>query len=226
MKIGPPVCAILYGISRGPIMLYNGQEVGEPADGVEGFGGDDARTSIFDYWSMPELVKWVNGHKYDGALLSAEQQNLRSFYGRLINLVGEPAFRDGICIPLNAANRDNPDYGRVSNEKPSGHWLYSFLRYDPKTGQRFLVVVNLNPKSTMDDVRIRLPEAAIRAVGFGQKDRNTELELLDRLAEKEAEATLATLEEAMTRGISIAEVPPLGACYFEIKLAPPSKPGS
>src|SRR5205085_12307011 len=31
-KIGIPVCAILYGISRGPVMLYNGQEVGEPAD--------------------------------------------------------------------------------------------------------------------------------------------------------------------------------------------------
>ena len=65
------VSAILYGLGRGPVMLYNGQEVGEPAQGAEGFGGDDARTSIFDYWSMPELVKWVNEHRYDGARLSA-----------------------------------------------------------------------------------------------------------------------------------------------------------
>ena len=76
MKVGRPVAAILYGLWRGPVMLYNGQEVGEPAAGAEGFGGDDARTSIFDYWSMPELVKWANGHKYDGAKLSEEQEEL------------------------------------------------------------------------------------------------------------------------------------------------------
>ena len=63
-------------------MLYNGQEVGEPAAGAEGFGGDDARTTIFDYWSMPELVKWVNGHRYDGDKLSDEQKALREFYGK------------------------------------------------------------------------------------------------------------------------------------------------
>ena len=67
MNVGRPVAAILYGSGRGPVMLYNGQEVGEPAAGAEGFAGDDARTSIFDYWSMPELLKWTNGHKYDGA---------------------------------------------------------------------------------------------------------------------------------------------------------------
>ena len=87
MKIGVPVSAILFGLSRGPVMLYNGQEVGEPGAGVEGFGSDDARTSIFDYWSMPELVKWVNGHKYDGGKLSNDQKQLRASYGRLLNLL-------------------------------------------------------------------------------------------------------------------------------------------
>src|SRR5256714_8301749 len=47
MEIGRPVSAILYGMSRGAIMLYNGQEVGEPGAGAEGFGDNDARTSIF-----------------------------------------------------------------------------------------------------------------------------------------------------------------------------------
>jgi hypothetical protein len=42
MKVGRPVCAVLYGMGRGPIMMYHGQEVGEPAAGEEGFGGDDA----------------------------------------------------------------------------------------------------------------------------------------------------------------------------------------
>src|SRR4029078_6937173 len=106
MEVGRPVSAILYGISRGAIMLYNGQEVGEPGAGREGFGSDEAGTSIFDYWSMPELVKWVNDHHYDGGRLSQSQNALRDFYGRLIRLVGQPAFRDGEFFPLNPANTD------------------------------------------------------------------------------------------------------------------------
>ena len=57
MKVGKPVSAVLFAMGRGPVMLYHGQEVGEPAAGEEGFGGDDARTSIFDYWSMPEFCQ-------------------------------------------------------------------------------------------------------------------------------------------------------------------------
>jgi len=156
MKAGPPVAAILYGLSRGPILMYNGQEVGEPGAGVEGFGGEDARTSIFDYWSMPELVKWVNGHKYDGGRLSEDQTNLRRLYGRLVNLAGEPAFKDGTFIRLDEVNRDNPKFGRIGNETPSGHWLFGFLRYDARTSQRFLVVVNLHPQKVSESMNYRL----------------------------------------------------------------------
>ncbi|RYD68550.1 MAG: alpha-amylase, partial [Verrucomicrobiaceae bacterium] len=56
MHVGRPVSAVLFGMGRGPLMLYSGQEVGEPAAGQEGFSGDNARTTIFDYWSMPELT--------------------------------------------------------------------------------------------------------------------------------------------------------------------------
>ncbi len=218
MKVGIPASAILYGLSRGPVMMYNGQEVGEPGAGVEGFGGDDARTSIFDYWSMPELVKWVNDHQYDGGKLSEEQKSVRETYGRLINLVGEPAFRDGIFIPLNASNRDNPKYGRVGNEQPSGHWLYSFLRYDANTGQRFLIVANLNPTTLLDDVRIRIPETTIKALGLASYDRKTRLGLLDRMVKNEADATGSTIANAIDQGIEFGEIPPLTARYFEINI--------
>ncbi|MDQ3198021.1 MAG: alpha-amylase family glycosyl hydrolase, partial [Verrucomicrobiota bacterium] len=113
MKVGPAVAALLYGLGRGSVMLYSGQEVGEPAAEAEGFGGNDARTSIFDYWSMPELVKWTTGHKYDGAQLSDEQKQLRDFYGKLLGITNEPAFRDGGFFGLNAANNRNPSFGQV-----------------------------------------------------------------------------------------------------------------
>jgi glycosidase len=218
MKVGVPVSAILYGLSRGPIMLYNGQEVGEPGEGVEGFGGNDARTSIFDYWSMPEFVKWVNDHKYDGKPLSPEQRELRSFYSRLVNLVSEPAFRDGICIALNGANRDNPGYGRLANEQPSGHWLYSFLRYDLSTGQRFLIVVNLNPTHALKDIRIILPQSVVKSLGLDTQPRNSALQLIDRLAAKDGITANSTVQDASEHGILISEIPPLTPCYFELKV--------
>ncbi len=171
-EVGRPVSALLYGIGRGPIMLYHGQEVGEPADGAEGFGGDDARTSIFDYWSMPAFLNWVNGGKYDGGGMLDDQRELRDFYGRLLRLMNEPAFRDGDFFPLNAANNENPQFGRGPGETAGGHWLYAFLRHDPATNQRFLGVINLHPRREMSDVSLLLPAEALRflalAGGSGQ----------------------------------------------------------
>jgi hypothetical protein len=93
---------------------------------------------------MPEFCKWVNGHAYDGGRLSDEQRELRSYYARLIALCGESAFRDGQFHGLNKANLHNPAYGRLSGEERSGHWLYSLLRYDPASQQRFFVIANFH----------------------------------------------------------------------------------
>ena len=218
MKVGPPVSAILFGLSRGPVMLYNGQETGEPAEGIEGFGNTDARTSIFDYWSMPEVVKWVNDHKYDGGRLSPEQKQLRSFYTRLVKLAGKPAFASGICIPLNGFNRDNSNYGRLPNEQPSGHWLYSFLRYDAETKQRFLVGVNLNPNTALKDVKLILNGNAIELLGLAKTDPKTPFVLTDKLAADAPATATSCLEEASTTGIWIGDIPPLTPYYFEFGL--------
>ena len=68
----------LYG--SGPALIFNGQEVGEPGTGFEGFDQDNGHTTIFDYWGMPEFQKWVNGHAYDGGSLSPRQVSLRNFF--------------------------------------------------------------------------------------------------------------------------------------------------
>jgi glycosidase len=207
MNVGRPVAAILYGLSRGAIMLYNGQEIGEPGAGAEGFGSDDARTSIFDYWSMPEFTKWVNDHKYDGARLSSEQQRLREFYSRLINLVGEPAFRDGKFLSLNPANRENPDFGRLPGESASGHFLYAFLRYDSASEQRFLIVANLHPAIAFQAVKVHLSSEARR---FLDLSSNPSLKLIDELSDLTGEIA----DDA----VRIPELPPLSAVYFEFLL--------
>jgi glycosidase len=81
-----PAMVVSATIDKGPIMIYFGQEVGEPGAGEEGFSGPDGRTTMFDYWGVPEFQKWVNGGKYDGGQLSDEQKQLRQFYGDILLL--------------------------------------------------------------------------------------------------------------------------------------------
>ncbi|WP_157447671.1 alpha-amylase family protein [Chthoniobacter flavus] len=211
MQVGRPVSAILFGLSRGPVLLYSGQEVGEPAQGAEGFGADDARTSIFDYWSMPELVKWVNHHRYDGGRLSAEQTELRAFYARLLRLINEPAFRDGGFFGLNPANIQNARYGRLPEESASGHWLYAFLRYDATTGQRFLVLVNLHRQETFRNIDLWLPMEALQ---FLQLPVGSAWELRDQLALEIVSFVTANIRDEKGSILQISECRPLSACYF------------
>jgi glycosidase len=216
-QVGRPVSAILYGLSRGPVLLYSGQEVGEPAQGSEGFGGDDARTTIFDYWSMPEFVKWVNGHRYDGGGLSTEQRELRAYYSRLLALIDEPAFRLGDFHALNSANAQNPQFGRLPGEPASGHWLYAFLRFDPAAGQRYLVLTNLHPRESFRDIGLVLPAAAR---DFLKLQPASTWQLVDRLNAAVSVAPTVTINHEGESLVKIPECVPLTACYFEWELAP------
>ena len=220
MGVGRPVSALLFGLSRGPVMLYHGQEVGEPAAGAEGFGRDDARTSIYDYWSMPEFAKWVNGGKFDGGRLSDEQKALRDFYRRLLAAVDQPAFRDGDFYPLNPDNLENPGYGRL-DRGVSGHWLYSYLRYDPVSGQRMLVVVNLHPTETLRDVRVQFPPKAMRFLGWDTVAGSKSVPVVarDRLGDVPGESAeiLTTPAEMAQPGLRIKELQPLTPAYYELQ---------
>jgi hypothetical protein len=218
--VGRPVSALLFGLSRGPVMLYHGQEVGEPGAGIEGFGRDDGRTTIYDYWSMPEFVKWVNDGKFDGGRLSEEQRGLRDFYRRLLSAVDQPAFRDGDFYPLNPDNVENRSYGRVSGAE-SGHWLYAYLRYDATSGQRMLVVVNLNPRDPLREVRVQFTRPAMRFLGWDTiaGSKTVPVVAQDRLGEVPgAVAEIATTPAEMEwPGLLIKELQPLTAAYYELK---------
>lgn len=167
MKVGRPVSAVLFAMGRGAVMLYHGQEVGEPAIGAAGFASDNARTTIFDYWSMPEFAKWVNGGKYDGGGLSDDQKALREWYGKLIRATQSSAFTAGEFYGLNHANMENAWFGRVGEETVSGHWLYAFLRHDSRSGESFLIVANFNGTETLHKVKLSIPDHAWEFMGRG-----------------------------------------------------------
>jgi glycosidase len=210
-EVGRPVAAILFGIGRGPLMLYSGQEVGEPAEGATGFKGDDGRTTIFDYWSLPELIKWTNGHRYDGALLSDSQKNLRAYYARLLHLAAEPGFRFGAFRPLNPANRDTPHFGSVPGDPVSGHWLYAFLRYDPLSAQRWLVIANLHRTETFSNITLRIPPDTQAWLNLPAV-----VTLTDRLNDAVNETPPFT---APLDNLCLPPIPPLSAMYLQISPA-------
>jgi glycosidase len=154
-QLGP----LQYLCSAGPVLLLNGQEVGEPGAGVEGYAGNDGRTTLFDYWTMPEFVKWVNGHQYDGGLLDESQRQLRSFYGDLFKLCQDPSVCGAGYWGLKYYNRST----RFANCPDD---LYSFARFEPGSGRLLVVVVNFRPVVTVDG-RIRIPPELAAAAGLG-----------------------------------------------------------
>ena len=160
MLVGKAASAVLFGMGRGPVMIYSGQEIGEAGGDLAGFSQDVKRTTVFDYWSMKEFVKWVNGGKYDGALLGDAQKRLRAWYGKLLSVLAQPGFTKGEFYGLNFFNRENEYFGRLEGEEVSGHWLYSFLRHDAASWQSFLMIANFHPTQDMAEVRVRIPRDA------------------------------------------------------------------
>jgi glycosidase len=133
-------------LASGPVMIYFGQEVGEPAIDAEGFSGADGRTTIFDYWGMPQYQKWVNGGAYNGEKLGESEQVLRFFYSRLLQVCRTfPAISQGKFYELMLANQHSEGF----NER-----VYLYLRYTRE--QRILIAVNFNRQHQA--INIKLPE--------------------------------------------------------------------
>jgi glycosidase len=141
-----PAMVISALIDQGPVMIYFGQEVGEPGAGKEGFGGEDGRTTIFDYWGVPEHQKWVNGGKFDGGLLSDDQKNLRKFYSTLLTIAkSNKAITQGQYVDVTAYNVAADNF----NDR-----VHAFLRiYEDET---LLVVTNFS--SEKQTIRVSLEQ--------------------------------------------------------------------
>lgn len=107
-----------------PFMLYAGEEFGEKGSGHEGFGGEDGRTTIFDYWCVPAIYAGY----FNPSLLTAEQRSLYSDYSKVLCIAHDDrAVSDGSYMYLDNSFFDKYDKSRQ----------YSFLR---KTANEILFV--------------------------------------------------------------------------------------
>ncbi len=149
-----PAMVISATIDRGPVMIYFGQEVGEPGSGSAGFQSADGRTTIFDYWGVPEHQKWMNGGKFDGGLLTAEQKQLRQFYADLLTLASKnTALSTGNYIDITNHNIQSGNFtGQV----------HAFLRFHDN--ERLLIVNSFNEKEL--NVKIQIPRGDFVQMGL------------------------------------------------------------
>jgi len=164
-ELALPAMVVSATLSGGPVMTYFGQEVGEPAHAAEGFGGEDNRTSIFDYWGVPEHQKWMNGGAFDGGNLGTEQAKLRAYYVRLLSFAGSAdAVASGKLWEI-------PVGGNMNKR------MYGYVRYTAT--QRLLILVNFDRHYRMES-KVQIPSEIL-----GNKpvvlveDRLSDLKLTD-----------------------------------------------
>ena len=145
---GKPAMVVSATLSRSPVMIYFGQEVGEPGRGDAGFGSD-TRTTIYDYWGVPNHVRWMNNGAFDGGELTGEEKELREFYRRLLRFT---IASDALMDRYREIHSYNRNHTQWYNDR-----VFSFVRWtgrgmqDPTLrgeGEILIIVVNFDARET------------------------------------------------------------------------------
>lgn len=142
---GKPALVVSTLMNTNPMMIYFGQELGEPGMDEEGFSGRDGRTTIFDYWTVDSIRRWRNGGKFGGTLLTEEEKSLQTYYTKVLNIANEePTLREGMFYDIMYVNYDN--------DKMDTNKLYAFLRKKDK--ELTLIVANFSEEDQTAGVKI------------------------------------------------------------------------
>jgi len=154
-----PALAVAALLGRGAMMIYAGQELGERGMDAEGFSGRDGRTTIFDYWSLSTLRRWLGPKgRPSEALLTPRERSLRDIYGRILQLCNDSrAISEGDFFDVMYANRENPTV-RL-------HEHYVWVRHCGED----VVVVAANFSGTSADLQLTLPEHLFATTGLRPK---------------------------------------------------------
>ena len=136
-------------ISKGPFLIYYGQELGEKGEENEGFAGENHRTTIFDYWSLSSLRRWINGGNWGDTLLTPHERFLRGLYKKVLTLCNQrSAIREGEFFDLMYVNLRQPGF--------NPHRHFAFIRYSKD--DILLIVVNFAHESST--LQIMIPSMA------------------------------------------------------------------
>lgn len=161
-EIAKPAAVLSATVDQAPMMIYFGQEVGEPAVEHAGFGSA-SRTSIFDYIGVPHHQRWVNDGKFDGGQLSTSEKELRDFYKRLLNFTIKSPALAGNYAEIHAFNRTNTAW---YNDR-----VFSYVRWSHD--QKLIIITNFDHNDTFG-FDLQIPASIITA--WGLEDGEYELE--------------------------------------------------
>lgn len=156
-KRGRAAMIVTACVNLNPVMIYFGQELGERGMDEEGFSGRDGRTSIFDYWSVDTIRRWNNNGRWDGALLTDEERELKGFYADLLTLCNrETALSNGLFYDLMPANYENMAFDSTRQ--------FAFLR--GSAGELILVIANFDDHEVEVEVEVNIPPHAYDFFGL------------------------------------------------------------
>lgn len=164
-------------LSTGPMMIYAGLELGERADQAEGYSGQDGRTTIFDYWSIPTLRRHLARGKCTPTADPADVRRLRRLYSRILTLCNScKAISDGKFFDLTYANYQNPGF--------DPHRHFAFLRATDE--ELLLIVVNFSDRDAQ--ISVNIPTHAFDTLNVKRHDSVTMKELIGERSHSEAKA--------------------------------------
>jgi glycosidase len=171
-----PALVVSSTINTGAMMIYMGQELGEKASDHEGYSGNDGRTTIFDYWSIDALRRWLDNGKCNLQKLTKTERNLRKQYSKLLNLVNSSeALQYGKFFDLMYVNYQNQNFD--TNKQ------YAFLR--GTENEVLLIVVNFDDKDV--DLNVNIPTHAFDYFKIPQGLYNT----IDLLSDESSKLMLS-----------------------------------
>lgn len=208
-----PAMVVSATISRSPTMLYFGQEVGEPGAGNAGFG-HASRTTIFDYWGVPEHQRWVNGGKYDGGGLTKSQRELREFYARLLTISATSPAMGGAYQQLHSVNLTTKTAKANSGktDKTYGEKTFAFARWQAdatnSAGQRLVIVSNFSA-TRANDFKLQLPHDLLQKWNL----QNGKYRLVDKLGASSKSYSMKVSEGQGTISVKLA---PLQSVILEL----------
>jgi glycosidase len=146
-----PALVVSSTLTKAPFMLYFGQELGERGMDQEGFSGLDGRTSIFDYWAVESIQRWISKEGRP----SHDQLALRAVYIRMMQLLlDEKSLKEGAMFDLQYAN--------LSNEHYNAHRQFAFFRNFED--ERVLIVVNFDRQQV--NIQLKIPTEALNFIGL------------------------------------------------------------
>lgn len=146
--------ALLYTslfFNTAPFMIYFGQEFGEKGMDEEGFSGIDGRTSIYDFWSVSSIRRWLSGLTEGDSTkyLTLEENETYFIYRKLLSqAVTIPAVKRGKTFDLEYANPKS-DYFNPDTD-------FAFLRYG--AGELYLCVANFSQDDRL--IKVQIPPHA------------------------------------------------------------------